>query len=94
MLFYVKYLFEKIETVGMLFCKGVDVAHAFLLKNLVNSDEDSCFLYIAKFMIDGSAKYAHSGTESHVSVDKGRNVVAALAHFGVCLLYTSPSPRD
>ena len=62
---------------------AVDVAHAFLLQNFVDGDEDACFLYIAELVVDGCAEHAHGGAEPHVGIHEGRDVEAQVAHFGV-----------
>ena len=67
----------------MLLGERVDMAHALLLEYLVYGDEDTRFLYFTKLVVDGCAKYAHRGAQSHIGIDKRRYVVAALAHFGV-----------
>ena len=63
--------------------KRVDMAHALLFKYLVNSNQDACFLNIAKAIVDGGAKKLHGGRQAHVGINQRRNVVAQLTYLAV-----------
>jgi hypothetical protein len=54
---------------------GVDVAHALLLQNLVNGNEDSRLLHVAEAIIDGGAEEFHRRTEVHVCVYERRDKI-------------------
>lgn len=59
------------------------MAHALLLKNLVDSNEYACLFHIAEAVVDGSAEEFHGRTKSHVCVDQWRNVIPECSHLTV-----------
>ena len=50
--------------------KRLYVSHSLTLEYFVNCYQYTCFLYIAKAVIDGSAKELHCRREVHVSIDE------------------------
>ena len=56
---YIPLIPRKIEGFRMFFDKAVDMAHALLLEDLVNGNEDGTLLHLTKLMVDGSAKELH-----------------------------------
>lgn len=52
------------------------MAHAFLLKNLVDSDKNASLFHIAEAVVDGRAKEFHGRTKSHICIDQWRNIVS------------------
>ena len=67
----------------MLLYIGVDVADTLLFENLVNGNKDSCLLNIAKAIVDGSSKEFHRRAQTHIGIDKRRNVIPELAYLTV-----------
>lgn len=59
------------------------MSFAFVLVELVDTDEDASLLYGPELVVDGGAEDEHGGREVHIGVDEGRYVAAALAHLGV-----------
>ena len=65
-----------LEGLWMLLDKGVDVAHALLFEDLVDSDKDTRLLNIAKAVVDGCTKELHRRRETHVGIHQRRDIVA------------------
>ena len=73
-----------------------------LLEDIGDSHEDARLLYVAKLAIDRRAEHAHRRRKSHICIDQRRYLLAMLTDkivqnleiLLICLLYTSPSPRD
>ena len=47
-----------------------------LIQNFINGNEDTSFLDISETVVDGSAEEFHRGAQTHIGVDKWRNVIS------------------
>ena len=59
------------------------MALSFFGVDVVDGDEDACFFYVAKFVVDGCAEDFHGWREVHVGVDKWWYVFAKGTNFAV-----------
>ena len=59
---------------------GLDVPFLLLLQDLIDRDQDTGFLHLAKLVVDGGAEDAHLGRQVHVGVDQRWHVDTELAH--------------
>ena len=64
------------EGFWMLIDKSINVSDAFLFENLIDRNKDTCFLDIAKTIVDGSTEHLHGWTQSHISIHQWRNIIA------------------
>ena len=63
--------------------EAVDMADAFLLKNLVHSNENAALLYVTELIIDRCSEELHRRAQIHVGIDQWRNVIPELPHLMV-----------
>ena len=57
--------------------------YALLLEYLVDSNENAGLLHISEAVVDGSTKHFHCWAESHICVDKWRDIDAQLSDFQI-----------
>lgn len=67
----------------MLLDETLDVADAFLLENLVDSNQNTRLLNITETIVDGCAEEFHRWAQIHIGIDEWRNVVAQLSNLVV-----------
>ena len=67
----------------MLLDKRVDMSHALVLEDFIHGNKDARFLYISKSVVDGSAEELHRGAQSHIGIDKRRDVVSEIAYLAI-----------
>ena len=52
------------------------MSFAFVLVQLVDTDEDASLFYGSELVVDGGAKDEHRGGEVHIGIDKWRDVAS------------------
>ena len=59
------------------------MANSLLFENLIDGDEDTGLLHITKTIVDGGTEKLHRRTQTHVGINKRRNIITQLANFTV-----------
>ena len=68
---------------GIVADERLDMAHALLVVNLLNGDEDTCLFHVAEAIVDGRAEHLHGWREGHIGVDEWRDIESFLAYLSV-----------
>ena len=63
--------------------KTVDVANSLLFENLIDGDKDTGLLYITKAIVDGGTEKLHRRAQTHIGINKRRDIITQLANFTV-----------
>lgn len=71
------------EGLGVLLDETVDMAHALLVEDLIDGNEDARLLHLAKTVVDGRSEEFHRRREVHVGVDERRDIEAQVANLAV-----------
>ena len=66
------------------------MADTLLLKNLINGNEDTCLLHIAKTVVNRCSEELHGGRKVHVGIHQRRNIVAELTNLLIQDAVVSP----